>query len=165
VVIRDGRRRSLSGASVKRRHFPAQPYVLPRGFVCRLWLSSPRSAALIGVSGGIGDERGRRQRSAQFSAGGDPELREHPVQVGADRAMREVQPLADLAVRQALCRKLSDLQFLCGQLIARLGNVTPLRSPDARNSRRACSPQGAHPSVSKMSRAARRTARDSATRL
>src|SRR5919198_743747 len=36
--------------------------------------------------------------SAQLTAGSDPELREHPVQVGADRAVREVQPLADLAV-------------------------------------------------------------------
>ena len=31
--------------------------------------------------------------------------------------MREVQSLTDRAVRQALCRKLGDLQFLRGELI------------------------------------------------
>ena len=37
--------------------------------------------------------------------------------------MREIQSLADFAVRQALGRKLSDLQLLCRQLIAPLGNT------------------------------------------
>ena len=39
--------------------------------------------------------------------------------------MREVQPLADFAVRQALRGELSDLQLLRGELIARLGNAAP----------------------------------------
>src|SRR4051794_30150216 len=42
----------------------------------------------------------------------------------ADGAVREVEPLPDLAVREALCRELRDLQLLCGQLVARLGDAT-----------------------------------------
>src|ERR1700729_4284548 len=38
--------------------------------------------------------------------------------------MREVQALADLAVRQTLSRKLGDLQLLSGQLIAGLDDAT-----------------------------------------
>src|SRR4029079_10639543 len=49
----------------------------------------------------VAGTRRRRQRGAQLRARRDPELRERPVQVGADRAMREKQALADLAVRQA----------------------------------------------------------------
>ena len=52
------------------------------------------------------------QQRAQLAARGDPELREDPVQVRADRAVREVQRLADVAVRQALRRQLRDLQLL-----------------------------------------------------
>lgn len=37
--------------------------------------------------------------------------------------MREVKALADLAVGQTLSRKLGDLQFLPGQLIARLDDA------------------------------------------
>jgi hypothetical protein len=92
-------------------------------------------------------ERARNQRTAQLTARRDPELREHPVQVRADRAMREVQSLTDRAVRQALCRKLGDLQFLRGELIARLGYVTP--APLARRTQLAprllaprCAPRG-----------------------
>jgi hypothetical protein len=42
----------------------------------------------------------------------------------ADRAVREVQALADLAVREAVCGKLGDLQFLRGELIARVWDAT-----------------------------------------
>src|SRR3954454_21135192 len=64
----------------------------------------------------------RRQRGAQLRAGRDPELREHAVEVRADGAVRQVQPLADLAVRQAPRRQLRDLQLLRGELVARFGN-------------------------------------------
>ena len=40
-----------------------------------------------------------REGRAKFSAAGDPELREDAVQVCPDRAVREVQLLADLSVR------------------------------------------------------------------
>jgi hypothetical protein len=69
---------------------------------------------LIGVTDRGSDNGTRRERSAELTTGGNPELREYPVQVCADRAMREVQSLPDFAVRQALCRELSDLQFLRG---------------------------------------------------
>ena len=39
---------------------------------------------------------------------------ENPVQVIADGAMRDVQPLADLAVGQAIGRQARDLKFLRG---------------------------------------------------
>src|ERR1700737_4316562 len=71
----------------------------------------------------------RRERRAQLSARSDAELREDPVQVGADRAMREVQALADLAVRQPVRRKLGYLQFLRRQLIASLRHAAPATFP------------------------------------
>src|SRR5262249_39637892 len=71
----------------------------------------------------------RRERSTELSPRSDAELREYPVQVGADRAVREVEPLPDLAVRQALRRKLGDLQFLRRQLIARLGQASTAALP------------------------------------
>src|SRR5690242_20459668 len=67
----------------------------------------------------------RRQRGAQLSPGCDPKLREHAVQVRADRAVREVKALADVAIREPLRRELRDLQLLRGQLIAGLGRPAP----------------------------------------
>src|SRR5689334_13580951 len=61
-----------------------------------------------------------RQGDAQLGPRGDPELWEDAVEVRAHRAMRQVEPLADLAVRQALRRKLRDLQLLSRQIVARL---------------------------------------------
>src|SRR5215207_6259936 len=71
----------------------------------------------------------RRQRRAQLSARGDPELREDPVQVRADRAVREKQPLANFAVRQPVRRELGYLQLLRRQLIAGLGHAAPAAFP------------------------------------
>src|SRR3954447_26194921 len=68
---------------------------------------------------------GGGQSDAQLGPRGDPQLWESAVQVRADGAMREVEPLPDLAVREALCRELGDLQLLCGQLVARLRDATP----------------------------------------
>jgi hypothetical protein len=56
---------------------------------------------LIAVSERVSNNVTRRDRSAQLAAGGDPELRACAVQVRADRAMGEIQPLADLAIRHA----------------------------------------------------------------
>jgi hypothetical protein len=53
---------------------------------------------VLGTPSRAGDERARDQRTCKLTTRRDPELREHSVQVRADRAMREVQSLADLAV-------------------------------------------------------------------
>ena len=60
---------------------------------------------------------------AQLGARRDPELRIHAVQVRADGAVREVELLADLAVREPLARHLRDLQLLRRQLVARVGRA------------------------------------------
>src|SRR3954451_3069481 len=69
--------------------------------------------------------------SAAFSSARDviPELREDAVQVRADRAMREEQLPADLAVRQALRRELCDLHLLRRQLITRVVHTVPAAFP------------------------------------
>src|SRR3954453_10316054 len=80
-------------------------------------LGDPRTST--GGSAAAGD---RRERRVQLSARGDAELGEDAVQVGADRAVREKQALADLAVREAVRGKLGDLQLLRRQLVASLGH-------------------------------------------
>jgi hypothetical protein len=62
-----------------------------------------------------------RERSGELGAGRDSELREDAVEVGADRAVREVEALADLAVGEPFGREVGDLQLLCGQLVAGVG--------------------------------------------
>jgi Major Facilitator Superfamily len=51
---------------------------------------------------------------AQLVAVGYPELGERPVQVRADRARREEEPVADLAVGQAIASETDDLALLGG---------------------------------------------------
>src|SRR3954463_992717 len=75
------------------------------------------------------DDTFRRQRRAELGARRDAELREHAVQVRADRAMREKQSLTDLPIGQSQRRKLGDLQLLRGQLIAGLGRAAPAALP------------------------------------
>src|SRR5439155_16195201 len=104
VVIQEETVQPDLRACVRRRHFRDRPYVT----VVRLELA---------VAG--------RERRGEIGPRGDPELRKHAVEVRADRAMREVQPLADLSVRQPLCGELRDLQLLRGQLIACLGYPAP----------------------------------------
>src|SRR3954454_6411736 len=70
------------------------------------------------------DDGSGPQRSAQLATRRDPELREHPVQVGADRAMREEQSPADLPVGQAVGGELGDLELLGSQLVACLRDAT-----------------------------------------
>src|SRR4051794_31580202 len=60
----------------------------------------------------------RAQGGLQLGAPGDAELREDPVQVRADRTVRDVELLCDLAVREALGGELRDLELLCGELVA-----------------------------------------------
>ena len=74
---------------------------------------------------GVSGNWTRREHGAQLAPGGDPELGEYPVQVRADRAMGEIQPLADFTVRQALRGELSDLQLLRGGLVACRGDAAP----------------------------------------
>ena len=66
----------------------------------------------------------RREGIAQLRAGADFELGEDPVEVRADRAVREEQALGDLTVREALRRELGDLQLLCGEPVTRVGRAT-----------------------------------------
>ena len=53
----------------------------------------------------------------QLGAGGDAELREHPIQVRANRPMTEVEARPDLAIREAVGGETGDLEFLWGELI------------------------------------------------
>ena len=68
--------------------------------------------------------RGRRrvgcERQGQLAARGDPEFGEHAVEMCRDRAVREVEPLSDLAVRETVGCELCDLQLLWCEAIARL---------------------------------------------
>jgi hypothetical protein len=65
----------------------------------------------------------------ELTARCDSESRKDPVEVGADRAVRQEEPLAYLPVREALCRKVGDLEFLGGDLIARCRIAAPARLP------------------------------------
>jgi len=49
------------------------------------------------------------EHEGQLAASGDPELGEHAVEMCRDRAVREIEPLSDLAVRESLGGKLCDL--------------------------------------------------------
>jgi hypothetical protein len=65
---------------------------------------------------GIGSRAGKR--AGQLVAAVDSELAEHLSQVPLNRARAEEQPRADLRVRQAVARELSDLPLLRRQIIA-----------------------------------------------
>jgi hypothetical protein len=74
---------------------------------------------------------GRVQESvAQLCAPGDLKLREDAVQVAADSAVREEEPLSDFAVGQALSGELGDLQLLGGETVPGVRN--PSSDPFAR---------------------------------
>ena len=53
----------------------------------------------------------RLQNAAELCARGDTELREEPVQVRTYRSVREVEPFADVTVREAVRRQLRDLEL------------------------------------------------------
>src|SRR4051812_47061343 len=65
------------------------------------------------------------ERRPQLRTRRDPELRENAVEVGADRAVGEEQPLADLTVRQPLGGQFRDLQLLGGEPIACVRGAWP----------------------------------------
>src|ERR1700727_2882323 len=60
----------------------------------------------------------RAEGAVQLDAGRGPELGVDFRQVRADGAVGDVEPLADLAVGQAVRRQLRDLQLLGGQEVA-----------------------------------------------
>src|SRR5262249_17763561 len=68
----------------------------------------------------------------ELGTGAHAELREDPVEVGADRAVREVQPLPDPTIRQPHRSELRDLELLRGQLRPTL-RFAPLRSQAGRS--------------------------------
>src|SRR5258707_11762384 len=61
--------------------------------------------------------------------GGDTELREDPVQVEPDGAVREVELLADLSVREPFGSQLGDGELLRRQPVPRLVDAASARLP------------------------------------
>ena len=74
-------------------------------------------------------ECGNGERRGEFAARGDAELGEDAVEVRADRAVRDVELLSDLAVGEAFGGEVSDLEFLRGQLVAGGEVAPPARFP------------------------------------
>jgi hypothetical protein len=104
------------------------------------------------------------ERCAELASRGDAELGEDPVEVGCDRACERYSraPMSRL-VRPAAASW--AIWSSCAVRLSRAsGSRRRLDSPDARNSRRARSLHEAHPRASKVSRAARSGARESAMR-
>jgi hypothetical protein len=76
----------------------------------------------------------RGQGLSELRPRGDAQLREHAVQVGGDGAVRQIEPLTDLAVRQSLGDQLCDLKLLGRQLVrdvARIERPLQVIEPDA----------------------------------
>ena len=71
----------------------------------------------------------RGERRLELTARRDSELREYAVEVRADGAVGEVEPLAYLAVGEPFRGKLCDLELLRGQLVAGFRSATPARLP------------------------------------
>src|SRR4051794_19296304 len=70
--------------------------------------------------GSGGGAAARAQRSGELCARGDAQLWEDAVQVGLDGPMRDIEPLADLTVREPLRSHLHDLQLLRRKLVERV---------------------------------------------
>src|SRR5262245_38640322 len=66
---------------------------------------------------GRGADRRSAQRGVELRARGDAELGERPVQMRGDRAMAQVQPRTNLAVRQPFGGHPGDLELLGRQLV------------------------------------------------
>src|SRR5579859_7346603 len=85
------------------------------------------SAALLQMPGrsplGLACGAGPCDHVAQLVAAGDPELGERPVQVRDDRARGQEEPVADLAVGQAVAGQPDDLALLRGQLPQGIGRA------------------------------------------
>src|ERR687896_2520932 len=79
------------------------------------------AAALLGCR--------RGERRLELTARRDSQLREYAVEVRADGAVGQVEPLAYLAVGEPFRGKVGDLELLGGQLIAGRRIPTPARLP------------------------------------
>jgi len=99
------------------------------------------------------------ERGTQLRPSSDPQLREDPVEVRADRPMRQEQSLADLAIGQTLGGELGDLKLLGGELnagIARAGAECLARG--AQLLPRAIAPAGGSQNVEELDRFAQGSA-------
>jgi hypothetical protein len=65
----------------------------------------------------------RLERTTKLHPRRDAQFREEPVQVRAHRPGGEIEPFADVAVREAVGGQLRDLEFLRAQLRPRLRNT------------------------------------------
>src|SRR5258707_4043378 len=72
---------------------------------------------------------GEAYHDAQLRPGRDAQLGEDAVQVRADGAVRQVQPLPDLPVGQPLGRQLRDLQLVRCQLVTSVRVAAPAGLP------------------------------------
>ena len=95
---------------LRSRSRPASPSAPPKD------LRASRRALWKALASRAFARRGRRvfegEHVTELVAVGYPELRERPVQVRADRARREEEPVADLAVGQAVPGQADDLALL-----------------------------------------------------
>jgi len=66
----------------------------------------------------------------ELGARGDSELREDTVEVVADRSVRDVELLTDLAIGQPSGGQLGDLKFLRRRLFSRFGSAPAARLPE-----------------------------------
>src|SRR5690242_1332671 len=65
------------------------------------------------------------KRVAQLGARGDLQLRKYSIKMAADCSRRQEKAFRDLTVRQTFGGKLSDLELLRGQAIAKVGRAPP----------------------------------------
>src|ERR671914_533810 len=67
------------------------------------------------------------ERISQFGSRGDPELGEDVLEVGADRAVREEELLADIPIGEPFGGEQGDLEFLRRELVAHYRRPPPTR--------------------------------------
>src|SRR3984885_5665305 len=96
----------------------------------RSTVPGPGRASLESGDSFLGFASAVQESVPQLCAPGDLKLREDPVQVAADSAVREEEPLSDFAVGQALSGELGDLQLLGGEAVSGVRN--PSSDPFAR---------------------------------
>src|SRR5208337_1436947 len=93
-------------------------YSLPTAGLDAIQLALPGPDLLAAQTPAGSPGRLVRQCVPERRAGGDPELREDPVPVGPDGAVRQEQAVADLLVAQAGGRQHRDLELLRRQRLA-----------------------------------------------
>src|SRR3954447_10634831 len=82
------------------------------------YVIAPRPCPASCGSGARGRSGTRAECRAQRGPGRDAQLGEDPVQMGAHGAVRQVEPLADLTVRQAFGGQLGDVELMRGEPVA-----------------------------------------------